>query len=555
VWVNELRVSGYDEQNGWSALANASIQLADLGRIKGNWQTQTDGFGSLSSTLGDREQRALDNWSFTTELNLDKPIPERFGWSIPVSFQMQSSTSTPRFAPSRGDIRLEEILGQIDQRVEDGELTPEEGEQAKQEAVLSAETHSETRSFTARISKSGSDNVIVRNTLDALSASYSFSETEARNPSQVFNDSWRWSSTLNYRLNIRKARTVRPFWFLDSIPLLSKLGELHFNYLPQSFSATGSAARSFSESKERPRSLIDTLTVTQDLVRNPLRDKHTFTHNRNFGVQYNPFAFLNLSLDTNTGQSLNAIGVDTLSFVVDTSADSIFTDPSGKFTLDDWLNTVPGADPDEIGVSVFQLDELEVLSVKDVLPRMFNQAPGQPALRTDRHDQRFSGTIRIRFTKSKFLDWLNIQDIVYGAQYSWQNGSVSRNNGASVSNQVDLRTGLSVRLQDLFRKFGFYRGLETPKTKSGKGIAAVSRSKKQGDARKSRGGARRKLVVSVVKRAPNPRSKPTRLNRSPSRKKRPMRRTQGASSGSRSRTPFRLPESWFSPSPASAISR
>ena len=42
VWVNELRVSGYDEESGIAALLNADIQLADLARVKATIQTQTD---------------------------------------------------------------------------------------------------------------------------------------------------------------------------------------------------------------------------------------------------------------------------------------------------------------------------------------------------------------------------------------------------------------------------------------------------------------------------------------------------------------------------------
>ncbi|MDX1429863.1 MAG: cell surface protein SprA, partial [Rhodothermales bacterium] len=251
VWINELRVAGYDEKVGWSALASASVQLADLGRIRANWQTQTDGFGSLSSTLGERDQRAIDNWSVTTELNADKPIPEKFGWRIPVSMQLQSNTSTPRFAPSRGDVRLREILAQIDERADDGEISREEAELEKEEARLAAETHSRSRSFTARMSKSGSKSSILKYTLDGISASYTLTESKARNPSLAFNDSWRWSNTLTYRLSVRRPRTLRPFWFLVGIPILSKLGELQFNFLPQSLTTSATTTRNFTETQER----------------------------------------------------------------------------------------------------------------------------------------------------------------------------------------------------------------------------------------------------------------------------------------------------------------
>ncbi len=97
MWINELRVAGYDSENGWAALSNMDIKLADVGSIKASFQRQTDGFGSLSSSLGEREQLNINNWTVTTEVNADKLIPERFGWTLPVNIQVQSNTTTPAF--------------------------------------------------------------------------------------------------------------------------------------------------------------------------------------------------------------------------------------------------------------------------------------------------------------------------------------------------------------------------------------------------------------------------------------------------------------------------
>jgi cell surface protein SprA len=497
VWINELRVAGYDEKAGWSALANASIQLADLGRVRANIQTQTDGFGSLSSSLGEREQQAITNWSVTTELNADKPIPERFGWKIPLSYQIQSNTTTPRFAPSRGDVRLKEILAQIDDREQDGEISAEQAQFERDEARLAAETHSESQSFTGRIGKSGSKSGLLKYTLDGISASYSFTDSKARNPSLELNDSWRWSNTLGYRINIRKPRTVRPFWFLDNIPVLAALGGIRFNYLPQSLSASATTSRSLTETRERPRLLgTDTRNATKVLVDNPLRGKHSFSHSRNFSLQYNPFQFLNLSFDTNTGLSLNAAGVDTLSVVADTQLDTVYTDTDGKFTLEDYLQ-LPGADPDAIGSTVFELNELDVRGTRSVLGKLVTKGEG---VRAERHGQRFTATLRPRLTSSKALDWLNIQDIVYSVQYSWQNGSLGRNTGASVSNRVDIRTGVSLRIQDLWRKFGFYRKLEEAQRKADSEKTAQRRQRDQERARQKKEEERRREAEALARK-------------------------------------------------------
>ena len=472
VWINELRVSGYDEKNGWAGLANATIRLADLGSIKGNFQRRTDGFGSLSSSLDERDQRSNQSWSLTTDLNLDHPIPERFGWNIPVSFQVQSTTTTPRFSPSRGDIRLDDIVKQIQSR---DDLSDQEISERVADAQESAETHSFSRSLSTRIGKSGSQNKIIKNTLDGITASYSYSDTKARNPSQTFNDSWRWQNSLGYRLAFRNPRTVRPFWFLEDVPVLDAVGNIRFNYLPQSFNVSQSLSRNFSESRDRSQSLRpDTLSAFQLLADNPLRDTHSFRHSRNLSLQYNPFQFLNLSIDTNTNQSLNALGAVSISKVVDVENGEVYE----GFDLEG-ARLAGLIDSSAFNVTAFEQDDLKLSPASTVIGRLLQ---GSDSVRTENNSQRFSATFRPNLGKTKALNWMSVQDIVYSVQYNWVNGPIGRNTGANLSNSVTIRSGLTFRPQDFWRKFGFYKNLE----------AAEDRHRQQRDVqRNSRKEARR----------------------------------------------------------------
>jgi cell surface protein SprA len=446
VWINELRVAGYDETNGWAGLANLDLELADFGRIKASFQRQSDGFGSLSSTLADREQNNINNWSVTSEVNLDKFLPERFGWSLPVNVQVQSNTQTPRFAPTRGDVRLEELLTQIDERTD---LEEPDKEELRIEAVESAQTHSFTRSFTTRIAKQGSRSKILRNTIDGLGLTYSFSDAAGRNPSQVLNDNWRWSSTASYRFASRRPRTLRPLWFLEPVPILNLLGDIRFNYLPQSFSTSATLNRNVSENRERPALAPgDTSGIPLD-VRFPLREKHAFGHQRNFALQYNPFGFLNLSFDTNTTQSLNSAGVDTLFSVV--SLDTTFAGVNLQQAIAQGL-----VDSTRAG-EYYEVESLRIRPFNDVISQVLT---GGSAVRAEKHDQSFTATFRPRLQNVAALNWINLQDVAYQANFAWQNGPIGRNTGAAIRNQVDIRAGASLRFQELFRKFGFYKAME-----------------------------------------------------------------------------------------------
>ncbi len=445
VWVNELRVSGYDEHNGWAALLNTDLRLADFGRIKASFQQQTEGFGDLSSTLDEREQQEFLNWGVNAEVNLDKFLPERYGWSLPVSMQVQSNTTTPSFSPTRGDVRLQEILDGIDEQ--DVDLATKE--QLKQEAIQAAQTSTNNRSITARIGKQGSKSRLIRNTLDGLTVSYSFSDSKARNPSLQMNDSWRWQGTVNYRFASRRPRTLRPFWFLDPIPVLGMLADLRFNYMPQALTATGMAARNFNQQQERPIQTIAQRDSSQvqvpDLVEYKIREQHQFTHKRQYSLQYNPFQFLNLSFDANTDQSFNAIGVDTLK------------------------STILGIDSTE-----YEISRLSVIPTDRVLSRLFS---GRMSPRTDRYGQRFTATFQPRFSQA--LSWVVIQPVTYNVTFSWQNGAAARNTGASVANALELRGGLTLRPQDFWRKFEFYRNLEEQQKRAESQAQAERQAKEQ----------------------------------------------------------------------------
>ena len=495
LWLNELRTAGYDETNGWAALANVDFKLADLGRFKANIRRQTDGFGSLESSLGERDQNDINNWSVAGDINLDKFIPEKAGWSIPVSAQIQSNTSTPRFAPSRGDVRLSEITGQIRDRED---LTPEEKQLRIKEAEQAAQTHSYTRSMSFRIAKQNSRWPLFRVLVDGISFNYSYTDTDSRSPSQKLRDSWRWNGNLGYRLTVRQPKTVRPFWFLEPVPLLKLLGDLRFNYLPQSLNASATASRNFSAAQERTE--LD-LNETIERARFPIREQHTFSHRRNVSVQYNPFQFLNLSFDTSTDQSLNQLGVqDTLINVIDIENGGVRYE--GRRIEEVVADPNLGYEDADIGVRLFEERELNLRSARGTFNKFLSN---DDDIRTERHDQRFNATFQPTFSRNGFLNWITIQPVTYSAQYGWQNAALGRLTGASVRSQVSVRSGVTLRPIELWRKIPFYVKMEEQqqqaeqKAQQRRRDKEVARQEKR-EARKQAKEERRRLRREEVER-------------------------------------------------------
>lgn len=450
LWANELRVTGYDEEPGWAVLSNANIQLADVAEVSGSFENQTDGFGSLSSTLNNRQQADRQSWDVRTNLNLDKFLPERQGWTIPVTLTAGRERQTPRFDPIRNDVRVSEIVDQIEV---DSTLSSEQKSAEIENVRRRAETLSEQRSVTASVQKQGSESWALRNTLDALSLSGAYSTTNRRSPSKAVNDQWSWNGDATYQLTFGQPRTVAPLWFLDGLPVIGRLGNLQFNYVPQSTRFSATASRSFNTTRDRDQRT----TLPDDAVlgraQTPFRDTQTFTHNRTFNLQYNPFEFLNLTFGTNTRQTLNRAGATEQINLYDRDGTFIATTDD----LDRFLETSDEYDQESIGDSLFVENRLDLKSEGAVLSDLFT---GDASPRTNQYSQTFTGTLRPSLLDSEAFNWVELRDITYSANFNWRNAAEGSPVGATASNNATLNTGVSLQPTRVWERFGFFQSLK-----------------------------------------------------------------------------------------------
>lgn len=449
VWVNELRVSGYDQTNGWAALGNVNLQLADLGTVRASLQTQTDGFGSLASTLGERDQNATLNWSLQTSLNLNRFLPERYGWRIPLALSMGSNTSTPRFSPARGGLQLEAILASIDARETDefgNPLSREERDLLKQQELEAAQTFSSNRGVSISLNKSNSRSPVLRNTIDALTLSYSTSSNDSRSPSVELNDAWNWNASTSYQLPNKQPKTLRPLWFLEPIPVLGGIGNLRWNYIPSTFSFSANATRSFSSARQRANLLQEPDAVRPDRIVRPFRDVHALRHNRTFTFQYNPFSFLRTSFDTNVAQDLSLVGVDSLYTYLTVEDGQQVAIPLPPNVALDSLAANP---------NIFMERRIAPTPFGQVVSRVLNN---DARFRTDSYGQNFTSTLTPRLPRN--YNWIALDNIQYSARYTWQNGAVGQDFGASIRSTVTLAGGFTLRPQELWRKAEFFRTFE-----------------------------------------------------------------------------------------------
>ncbi|MEM7787693.1 MAG: cell surface protein SprA [Bacteroidota bacterium] len=464
IWFNELRVTGYDEAGGSSGFVTARLGVADIANVDARLVFENDGFGELGGALGSRTFASSVGFSLTSAFQAHKLLPERFGWSIPVSLTVTENTSTPRFDPDQGDIRLNELIETAEAA---GDALPEA---IRADAVLErAQTTSSSRNVNVRVSKSGSRSPWLRYTLDGLSASYTSSASEASDPRTSLRASDAWSGNLAYRVTAPRPLTVRPLWFTRPVPVLGLLGGLQFNVLPQNVTMSADARRSSSAIQQRLG--VDQLTEPEEVraFRAPVRRTHSFDHGRQLNVTHSPFSFLRLTYASNTDQDFGATGQREFER-------TLVRDTLGRFSQTFDLAPVDARDDPDIREALFAagvLDsltaplgaveflggpDLEVLPLGEALGGIFG-GDG----RTRAYTQRLTVAPRITTRRVKWLSWIQPQTISYSGDYRWNDLPIANNPDlevARVQTSTSFQSGVKVVPRDFWRLFPFYRRIE-----------------------------------------------------------------------------------------------
>ena len=77
VWFNELRLTDFDQRDGWGATGMVNMRLADLGSLNLTGLHKSIGLGSVDSKVADRSRDAVTQYDIATNMDLGKFIPQK----------------------------------------------------------------------------------------------------------------------------------------------------------------------------------------------------------------------------------------------------------------------------------------------------------------------------------------------------------------------------------------------------------------------------------------------------------------------------------------------
>ncbi|MCD4769522.1 MAG: cell surface protein SprA, partial [Bacteroidales bacterium] len=119
IWVNELRLSDFNEDGGWAANARMQTRLADLGSIDIVGQTSTPGFGSLDMKVNERSKEQIVKYDLSSNIDLGRFFSEEAGVRFPVYLGFSERSIRPQYNPLDPDILFKDALDVLDGREQD----------------------------------------------------------------------------------------------------------------------------------------------------------------------------------------------------------------------------------------------------------------------------------------------------------------------------------------------------------------------------------------------------------------------------------------------------
>lgn len=247
IWINELRLTDFNDQSGWAATGRLTVNLADLGNVSVNVVHSTPGFGSIEKKVNERQKETITSYDFATNLQLGKFLPEKVGLRVPMHFDYSTTVASPQYNPLDPDVKLKNELDsyQLSSQKDSIRKLTEDYTQRKNINFMNVRKE---RVGTQRQPKPWD--------IENFDFTYSYSELNRRNIDIEYDNKRAYRGGIGYTFMTRP-KVYRPF---EKIGLVSRSKDLqlikdfNFSLVPRMFSFRTDINREYTERKLRNKS-------------------------------------------------------------------------------------------------------------------------------------------------------------------------------------------------------------------------------------------------------------------------------------------------------------
>ena len=287
VWVNELRLTDYDEDGGWGAMGNVAIGLSDMGSINVSARHETAGFGGIEQNLTERRLDDLTQLNVSTSFEVGRFFPEKANVKIPLYVSYSLENSKPKYNPLDEDVLLDDALEALETKAERDSLLQLSQTKVINKSVNLTNVKVDIKSKRPQLYDPSN-----------FSVSYAYTETQELNPEINRNKALQHRGSLNYNFTTTP-QPWEPFKNAKGLksPVWRIIKEFNLNYEPSVLAFSTTMNRRYSETQLRD--LEGSMNLNYYDVNNTLlSSSKDFIWDRQFEMKYDLSRALKFSLRT-----------------------------------------------------------------------------------------------------------------------------------------------------------------------------------------------------------------------------------------------------------------
>ncbi len=281
VWVNELKVTDFNEDGGWAGKANATLSLSDVATLNVGTHIETAGFGGVDQSLNERRLDDYQQYNIAVQTDLGRFLPAGAKLRAPIYYSYSKEKTSPKYNPLDQDVLLKDAL---------------DAAGSKQERD-SIEAYAIERTTLQNFSISGLKfDVHGKNPMPwdpaNFTINFSFSKQNKSNPTTEYEytNDYRGSFQYTYSPFIKP---FKPFsWIKSKNKNLKFLKDWELQWLPNNISFLTNMTRYYYEQQVR--------SETDVMFQLPVSVSKNFMWDRQLSVTWNIFKSLSLSFNSNT---------------------------------------------------------------------------------------------------------------------------------------------------------------------------------------------------------------------------------------------------------------
>lgn len=286
VWINELKVTDFENEGGWAVDGTASLNISDLASLNLGTHIESAGFGGVDQSLNERRLDDLHQYNFAIQADLGKFLPAKAAVRAPIYYSVTKERITPKYNPLDRDVLLKDALDEAADRHEQDSI--------KSFAIENATVKS--FSLSGLTSDVKSKNPKPWDPANFL-LNYSFNKQSRTDPTteyEYIND-YRGSFQYTFRPYIRGLQPLRNI--VRNSRNARYFKEWEFNWFPNSIAFLTTVSRYYYE--QQTRSEID------NNFKLPVSVSKNFLWDRQLAVSWNMTRSLNFNFNSNTSARID----------------------------------------------------------------------------------------------------------------------------------------------------------------------------------------------------------------------------------------------------------